>query len=145
MSYKLLHTFYSYIFSPAPIIFDARWTSIRENPYARTFYEVFSIYKTFYKSQPTEQYLKSELTVNMPYFSGNIRSVTKRLDARYDWLPSPNNLNSAHKRLPLKFVGDACALPSDDLTGSLAVATMSGHSCSCFTKASSSGSWVVYI
>ncbi|XP_031560536.1 uncharacterized protein LOC116296630 isoform X2 [Actinia tenebrosa] len=41
--------------------------------------------------------------------SGDIIKVMERLDARYDWLPSPHTLVNKHKSLKLKYYGDACA------------------------------------
>ena len=38
--------------------------------------------------------------------------VAPRLDARYDWLPSPHNLIHKHARFNIAFYGDACDLQS---------------------------------
>ena len=38
--------------------------------------------------------------------------VTPRLDARYDWLPSPHNLIHKHTHLNIALYGDACDMQS---------------------------------
>lgn len=43
---------------------------------------------------------------------GEVVLVAPRLDARYDWLPSPHNLIHKHARFNIAFYGDACDLQS---------------------------------
>jgi hypothetical protein len=45
--------------------------------------------------------------------SGDVLKVTERVDARYDWLPSPHTLANKHKSLKLKYYGDACESRKD--------------------------------
>ncbi|XP_078376545.1 uncharacterized protein LOC144659900 [Oculina patagonica] len=66
---------------------------------------------------------------------GGIHLVSKRLDARYDWLPSPTTLDK-YGHLLVVFVGDACDSNmfinvQDDY---LALVSMEGAKCSYFTK-----------
>lgn len=63
--------------------------------------------------------------------------MSKRLDARYDWLPSPTTL-AKYGHLLVVFVGDACDSNmfinvQDDY---LALVSMEGAKCSYFTKVS---------
>ncbi|KXJ29739.1 uncharacterized protein LOC110241053 [Exaiptasia diaphana] len=48
--------------------------------------------------------------------AGDIISVVERLDARYDWLPSPHTFSHRHSMLKLKYYGDACELSTEDLS-----------------------------
>ena len=59
--------------------------------------------------------------------------AAKRLDARYDWLPSPTTL-SKYGHLQVVYVGDACSSNKfySDVTGNLALVANGG--CSYFTK-----------
>ncbi|XP_032239840.1 uncharacterized protein LOC116619295 [Nematostella vectensis] len=40
--------------------------------------------------------------------AGNIIRVSERLDARYDWLPSPHALSHNYTHLAVRYYGDAC-------------------------------------
>lgn len=65
--------------------------------------------------------------------------MSKRLDARYDWLPSPSTALAKYGHLLVVFVGDACDANmfmnvKDDY---LALVSMGGVKCSYFTKVSS--------
>jgi len=67
---------------------------------------------------------------------GGILRVSKRLDARYDWLPSPSTALAKYGHLLVLFVGDACdgnilMNVKDDY---LALVSMEGAKCSYFTK-----------
>ncbi|XP_015757010.1 PREDICTED: uncharacterized protein LOC107336447 [Acropora digitifera] len=64
---------------------------------------------------------------------GYIMCAATRLDARYDWLPSPTTL-SKYGRLQVVYVGDACSSNRfySDVTGNLALVANGG--CSYFTK-----------
>ena len=42
-------------------------------------------------------------------FAGEVVLVVQRLDARYDWLPSPHNLINKHSRFNIAFYGNACS------------------------------------
>ena len=68
---------------------------------------------------------------------GDILFVSKRLDARYDWLPSPYTLKSKFPKIRLVNFGDACgeikADPSVNYTASAALISREGN-CSFFTK-----------
>lgn len=71
--------------------------------------------------------------------AGGILRVSKRLDARYDWLPSPSTALAKYGHLLVLFVGDACdgnilMNVKDDY---LALVSMEGAKCSYFTKVSS--------
>ena len=46
-------------------------------------------------------------------FSGEVMLVIQRLDARYDWLPSPHNLNHKHVRYRIAYYGNACHFNSE--------------------------------
>lgn len=63
--------------------------------------------------------------------------VSKRLDARYDWLPSPDTL-AKYGHLQVAFVGDACNASSfvNPVNGKLALVSMEDVQCSYFTKVS---------
>ena len=65
--------------------------------------------------------------------------MSKRLDARYDWLPSPDTL-AKYGHLLVAFVGNACDadLFVNIVDGKLALVSMEGVQCSYFTKVSSS-------
>ena len=67
------------------------------------------------------------------FSSGYIMCVAKRLDARYDWLPSPTTL-SKYGHLQVVYVGDACSSNRfySDVTGHLVLVASGG--CSYFTK-----------
>ena len=43
---------------------------------------------------------------------GEVVMVTPRLDARYDWLPSPHNLIHKHTHLNIALYGEACDMES---------------------------------
>lgn len=64
---------------------------------------------------------------------GYIMCAAKRLDARYDWLPSPTTL-SKYGHLQVVYVDDACSSNRvySDVTGKLALVANGG--CSYFTK-----------
>ena len=64
--------------------------------------------------------------------------MSKRLDSRYDWLPSPNTL-AKYGHLLMVFVGDACDANTftNVVDGKLALVSMEGEKCSYFTKVSS--------
>lgn len=70
---------------------------------------------------------------------GEIHMVSKRLDARYDWLPSPDTL-AKYGHLQVAFVGDACNASSfvNPVNGKLALVSMEGVQCSYFTKVQNS-------
>ena len=70
----------------------------------------------------------------MAQFTDNLTLVTKRLDARYDWLPSPQAITAKYHKLPYVSVGDACKPIEANVTGSLALVSMEGTNCSFFTK-----------
>ena len=61
--------------------------------------------------------------------------VAKRLDARYDWLPSPNTL-AKYGHLFIVYVGDACSpnMFLNDVAGRLALVSNDTGACSYFTK-----------
>ena len=66
---------------------------------------------------------------------GDAFCVVKRLDARYDWLPSPNTL-AKYGHLFIVYVGDACSpnIFLNDVTGQLALVSNDTGACSYFTK-----------
>lgn len=70
--------------------------------------------------------------------TGEILRVSKRLDARYDWLPSPTSL-AKYGHLLVVSVGDACdSNMFVNVSGDyLALVSMNGTKCSYFTKVSS--------
>ena len=70
----------------------------------------------------------------MAKFTDNLILVTKRLDARYDWLPSPQAITAKYHKLLYVSVGDACKPIEANVTGSLALVSMEGANCSFFTK-----------
>lgn len=49
----------------------------------------------------------------MSIFLGEVILVAQRLDARYDWLPSPHNLIHKHTRFHLAYYGNACRFKSE--------------------------------
>ena len=57
--------------------------------------------------------------------------VLKRLDARYDWLPSPSS-TMGNKTLPMYYCHDGCETVTS-VNGSVALVTYNG-SCSVFEK-----------
>ena len=61
--------------------------------------------------------------------------MVKRLDARYDWLPSPNTL-AKYGHLFIVYVGDACSPNTflNDVAGQLALVSNDTGACSYFTK-----------
>ena len=68
--------------------------------------------------------------------------MSKRLDARYDWLPSPSTTLAKYGHLLVVSVGDACdgnmfTNVKDDQDDYLALVSMEGAKCSYFTKVSS--------
>jgi len=66
---------------------------------------------------------------------GETYCVAKGLDARYDWLPSPNTL-AKYGHLFIVYVGDACSpnMFLNDVTGRLALVSNDTGACSYFTK-----------
>lgn len=46
-------------------------------------------------------------------FSGEVVLVAQRLDARYDWLPSPHNLVHKHIHFHIVYYGNACHFKSE--------------------------------
>ena len=85
------------------------------------------------------QTVLSRLSLLCNLIAGGILLVSKRLDARYDWLPSPSTALAKYGHLLVVFVGDACNESmfmnvSDDY---LALVSMEGAKCSYFTKVSS--------
>ena len=46
-------------------------------------------------------------------FSGEVVLVARRLDARYDWLPSPHNLAHKHTHFQIAYYGNACHFKSE--------------------------------
>ena len=66
---------------------------------------------------------------------GEATCVAKRLDARYDWLPSPNTL-AKYGPLLVIYVGDACSPHTflANVTGHLALVSNDTGACSYFTK-----------
>jgi len=66
---------------------------------------------------------------------GEAFCVVKRLDARYDWLPSPNTL-AKYGHLFIVYVGDACSpiMFLNDVAGQLALVSNDTGACSYFTK-----------
>lgn len=84
-------------------------------------------------------------------FPGEVMLVAPRLDARYDWLPSPHNLARKHTRFQIVYYGNACHFQShwgkssqnnDNKTKKLKTKPSEGHialvspggDCSYFTK-----------
>ena len=49
----------------------------------------------------------------MSSFAGEVVFVAQRLDARYDWLPSPHTLIHKHTRFNIAFYGNACSYKSE--------------------------------
>ena len=72
--------------------------------------------------------------------AGGILRVSKRLDARYDWLPSPSTALAKYGHLLVVSVGDACDgnMFLNVNHDYLALVSMEGAKCSYFTKVSSS-------
>ena len=67
------------------------------------------------------------------FYKGGILAVSKRLDARYDWLPSPDSL-SKFGHIRIVYIGDACSANiSVPVSGHLALVSPDGQ-CSYFTK-----------
>lgn len=67
------------------------------------------------------------------FYKGGISAVSKRLDARYDWLPSPDSL-SKFGHIRIVYIGDACSANiSVPVSGHLALVSPDGQ-CSYFTK-----------
>ena len=46
-------------------------------------------------------------------FLGEVMLVAPRLDARYDWLPSPHGLVHKHTRFQIVYYGNACHFQSN--------------------------------
>lgn len=81
---------------------------------------------------PTSVYF-SIYTLFIFFYKGGISAVSKRLDARYDWLPSPDSL-SKFGHIRIVYIGDACnANISENVSGRLALVSPDGQ-CSYFTK-----------
>ena len=61
--------------------------------------------------------------------------MARRLDARYDWLPSANTL-AKYGRLLIVYVGEACTPNTflNDVAGRLALVSNDTGKCSYFTK-----------
>lgn len=80
----------------------------------------------------------SLLSLLFNLISGGILLVSKRLDARYDWLPSPSTALAKYGHLLLRFVGDACDgnMSTNVKDDYLALVSMEGAKCSYFTKVS---------
>lgn len=49
----------------------------------------------------------------MCFCLGEVILVAQRLDARYDWLPSPHNLAHKHAHFNIAFYGNACDYQSE--------------------------------
>jgi len=65
---------------------------------------------------------------------GDVNFVIKRLDARYDWLPSPYKLKPKHSKMKIKFFGDGCKKKlSEGYTGKVVLISREGN-CSFFEK-----------
>ena len=67
--------------------------------------------------------------------------VMKRLDARYDWLPSPYKLKPKHNKVKVKFFGDGCkkkgsGTESSTYSGKILLVSREGN-CSYFEKVNS--------
>ena len=86
------------------------------------------------------QTVLSHLSLVCNLIAGGIILVSKRLNARYDWLPSPSTALAKYGHLLVVFVGDACDARNmvvnvnDDY---LALVSMEGAKCSYFTKVGS--------
>lgn len=82
--------------------------------------------------------------------AGDAIKVAERLDARYDWLPSPHAFSHHHSTFRLKYYGEGCDLSSEDIlrarqknqnhkkkkAGEIALVLASGK-CSIYKKVSS--------
>jgi len=66
---------------------------------------------------------------------GDVMFVMKRLDARYDWLPSPYKLKPKHSKVKVKFFSDGCKKKAESTTfsGKIALVSREGN-CSFFEK-----------
>eukprot|EP00794_Sanderia_malayensis_P003073 gene3073-3537_t len=66
--------------------------------------------------------------------TGDIKFISKRLDARYDWLPSPYTLKARHPKTRVVNYGDGCKLKSDVEGRSRILLVSREGSCSFFEK-----------
>ena len=73
----------------------------------------------------------------IPFFSfsdGDVVFVAKRLDARYDWLPSPYTLKTKHPKTKLVEYGDGCTFKKDISVASSVIVVSRKGKCSFFEK-----------
>ena len=73
----------------------------------------------------------------IPFFSfsdGDVFFVAKRLDARYDWLPSPYTLKTKHPKTKLLDYGDGCSFKKELSAASSVIVVSRKGKCSFFEK-----------
>ena len=68
--------------------------------------------------------------------------VSKRLDARYDWLPSPYGLKAKYPRIQIIDYGDGCKVKEGVEASKMAILVSRKGSCSFFDKVSPLKSFV---
>ena len=64
---------------------------------------------------------------------GEISFVSKRLDGRYDWVPSPYTLKTKHPKAPIVKYGNGCELQGGNFSGKIVLMSR-GNNCSFVTK-----------
>ncbi|XP_047136930.1 uncharacterized protein LOC100204111 isoform X1 [Hydra vulgaris] len=64
---------------------------------------------------------------------GDVQFVSKRLDGRYDWLPSPYTLKTKHPKSKVAYFGNGCSANVEDFTNKVALVSRGGK-CSYFKK-----------
>lgn len=70
------------------------------------------------------------------YLEGDVLFVVKRLDARYDWLPSPYKLKPKHSKLQIVSFNDGCRSKAKSSYDNKIVLISREGNCSFFDKAS---------
>eukprot|EP00795_Rhopilema_esculentum_P014430 gene14430-5486_t len=65
---------------------------------------------------------------------GDVKFVSKRLDARYDWLPSPYTLKAKHPKTKIVDYGDGCSVKEKIYAASSIILVSRKGSCSFFEK-----------
>ena len=68
------------------------------------------------------------------FLDGDVLFVTKRLDARYDWLPSPYTLKAKHPKTKLVHYGDGCSCEEEVSAASAIIVVSRKGKCSFFDK-----------
>ena len=78
--------------------------------------------------------LQSADSTDFSFSDGDVFFVAKRLDARYDWLPSPYTLKAKHPKTKLVQYGDGCSFKEEIPAASNIIIVSRKGDCSYFEK-----------